>query len=113
MNEQDTNRLRDILDRARIAQGMIVGKDRAALDTDVTLALALTRLIEVIGEAASGISMETRDSLSSIPWRNIIGMRNRLIHDYGNVNLAILWKTASEGIPELIAALESALPPTE
>jgi uncharacterized protein with HEPN domain len=113
MNEQDANRLRDILDRARIAQTMIAGKDRAALDTDMTLVLALTRLIEVIGEAASGVSVETRDSLPSIPWRNIVGMRNRLIHDYGNVNLDILWKTASEGIPELIAALGSAFPPTD
>ena len=65
------------------------------------------REIEVIGEAASRVSEETREQLTQIPWRAIVGMRNRLIHMYDDVNLDILWYTMQRSVPELIEELET------
>lgn|SRR5574341_563949 len=67
MNRQDRNRLLDMLDACQTAMRISAGKNRALLDEDVVLALALTRLVEIIGEAASRISPETRDGLAEIP----------------------------------------------
>lgn len=66
--------------------------------------------IEIIGEAATKITKECQKDLSQIPWPNIIGMRNRLIHAYFDVNLEILWKTVTEDLPGLIDELEKILP---
>lgn len=74
MNELDMNRLRDMLDAARLTQQIIEDKHRSSLDEDIVIMLALTRLIEIIGEAASRVSEETRGTHAEIPWHNIIGM---------------------------------------
>jgi uncharacterized protein with HEPN domain len=99
-----------MLDAARLTQQIIEGQSRDSLDDNIVITLALTRLIEIMGEAANHVSEETRARLSTIPWRNIVGMRNRVIHDYGNVNHDILWKTITEHIPILIDILETTLP---
>ena len=65
--------------------------------------------IEIIGEAAAKVTKECREDLNRIPWANIIGMRNRLIHVYFDINLEILWKTVTEDIPGLIEELERIL----
>ena len=65
--------------------------------------------IEIIGEAASKVTKECREDLNRIPWANIVGMRNRLIHAYLDINLEILWKTVTEDIPGLIEELERIL----
>jgi uncharacterized protein with HEPN domain len=74
---------------------------------------ALVRAIEIIGEAASKVSQETRDETLQIPWKAITGMRNRLIHAYFDVNLDRLWDTIAKSVPELITALEKLLPPEQ
>ena len=61
--------------------------------------------IEVIGEAATRVSEQTREALPDVPWTQIMGMRNRLIHAYFEVNSDILWQTATEDVPTLAAAL--------
>ena len=109
MNEQDKIWLQDMLDVCRRAQRHVKGRTRAMLDTDELFADALVRTIELIGEAASKVSPGTRQTLPQIPWRLIIGMRNRIIHDYGNINLDIVWKTVSLQIPQLMADLEAVL----
>lgn len=63
-------------------------------------------MLEIIGEAAAKISNESREELPQIPWLNIIGMRNRLIHAYFDINLDILWKTIKEDLPPLISELQ-------
>ena len=95
-----------MLDAAREAESFSQNKTRNSLDTDRKLALALVKCIEIIGEAAAQISNESREALPQIPWADIIGMRNRLIHAYFDINLDILWKPVVEDLPPLVAELE-------
>lgn len=111
MYSDDLTRLRHMLDAAREAESFVVNKTRQDLSTDRVLTLALVKSIEIIGEAAGKITKETQERYRDIPWPSIISMRNRLIHDYSNVNLEIVWSTIIEDLPPLIAALEQIVPP--
>jgi uncharacterized protein with HEPN domain len=73
------------------------------------LQLALARLMEIVGEAANRVSSETQRQHPEIPWPQIIGMRNRLIHGYDVVDYDLLWDTVREDLPPLISALEELL----
>ena len=95
MPSHDTDvRLRHMLDAAREAAQMAQGKTRADLDTDRPLNLSLVRLLEIVGEAASRVPVSERAQYSGIPWVQIVGLRNRLIHGYDNVDFDILWETS-------------------
>ena len=98
-----------MLDAANEALTFIQGKIRADLDIDRMLVLSLIRELEIIGEAASKISAETRSQNTSIPWQDISGMRNRLIHAYFDVDLDTVWSTVSRDLPTLKAELEKIL----
>jgi uncharacterized protein with HEPN domain len=80
MQKDDRIRLQHMLDAANEALTFIRSRIRADLDNDRMLVLSLIRELEIIGEAASQVSRETRSQASTIPWQDIIGMRNRLIH---------------------------------
>ena len=101
--------LRDMLDHARRAVEAVAERDRSDLDSDLILAAALERFIEVIGEAASKVSPSTRASSPEIPWKEIIGMRNRLVHGYAAVDHDIVWNVVSADLLEMIDALERIL----
>lgn len=109
MQPNDRVRLQHMLDAAKEAQGFTEGKSRIDLDNDRMLTLSLVKLIEIIGEAASGITVECRDQYPTIPWLDIIGMRHRLIHAYFDVNLDIVWATVTDDLPRLLVALEEIL----
>lgn len=98
-----------MLDSAREASSFVSGRSREDLDTDRMLALALVRSIEIIGEAGARISEGGRAEAPELPWAEIVGMRNRLIHAYFDVNLDVVWQTANQDLPPLIATLESIL----
>jgi uncharacterized protein with HEPN domain len=66
--------------------------------------------VETIGEAAARVSQEGQEKYAEIPWREVIGMRNRLVHGYDSVDLAVLWDTIELDLPPLIAQLEKILP---
>ncbi len=85
------------------------GKTRADLETNDQLALALVRALEVIGEAANHVSPQVRGTVPNIPWRQIIGMRNRIIHAYYDVDLDIVWETVRDDLPPLAAAIDATL----
>ena len=102
----DTILLADMVDYARRALTALEGRSREVLDTDTVLVAALERFVEVIGEAASRLSETTRESSPEVPWREIIAMRNRLVHGYFAVDLDILWTVVNDDLPELIDALE-------
>jgi len=105
----DRIRLQHMLDHAREAVLMVKEKESADLGRDRMLELATVRLIEIIGEAAARVSAEGREKFTSIPWQEVIGMRNRLIHGYDQVDLDILWDTIEIDLPPLITALEEIL----
>ena len=102
-------RLRHMLDHAREAYGLIRDRSREEVLADRTLSLALLRLLEVMGEAASRVPSEDRASHPAVPWREIVGLRNRLIHGYNSVDLNIIWHVVTTDLPPLIKALEALL----
>lgn len=103
-------RLKHMLDYAREAVDMAKGNTAIDLDEDRKLALALTHLVELIGEAASQVPPEVQQKYHSIPWPKVVGMRNRLIQGYDFVDYAILWDTITDDLPLLIAELEKIIP---
>ena len=107
MTQHDTNvRLRHMLDYAHEATQMVQGKIRTDLDSDRLLSLALVRVMEVIGEAATRVPQDDRNKYGDIAWSGIVGLRNRLVHGYDQINLNLLWKIIQKDIPPLIVALE-------
>jgi uncharacterized protein with HEPN domain len=97
---------RQILAHAREAVALTQGKTRADLDQDRLLNLALTRLVEILGEAANRIPEEVQAQYPELPWLQMIGARNRLIHGYDNVDFDILWAIVSHDLPVLISQFE-------
>ncbi|HEX5482762.1 MAG TPA: HepT-like ribonuclease domain-containing protein [Terriglobia bacterium] len=98
-----------MLDYAREAVEMARGRNCCDLDTDRQLSLALVRLLEVIGEAANRVPPEKRIAIPEVPWSQIVGLRNRLIHGYDEVDFDILWKIVTRDLPALIEVLEVAM----
>jgi uncharacterized protein with HEPN domain len=111
MSKDDEIRLRHMLDAARKAVSFVKGRSRRDLDSDEMLALAVTRLIEVIGEAARGLSQEFKNNNPYIAWKQIAGTRDHLIHGYFDVDLDIIWAILTQDLPPLIKELEKLLPP--
>jgi uncharacterized protein with HEPN domain len=95
-------RLRHMLDAAREGVQMAQGKTCADLDADRPLNLSLVRLLEIVGEAANRTPARERAKYPGIPWAQIVGLRNRLIHGYDNVDFDILWQIVTEDLPPLI-----------
>jgi uncharacterized protein with HEPN domain len=106
---KDASSIRHMLDHSREAVSMASGRTRADLEADRMLNLSLVRLLEVVGEAAGRVSGETQARLEDIPWHEIIGLRNRLIHGYDMVDFDILWEVVSNDLPGLIEALDKAI----
>jgi uncharacterized protein with HEPN domain len=105
MLAEDRVRLRHMVEAGESAVQFVAGHQRADLDEDRMLLFALVRAIEVLGEAASKISEATRATHAGIPWRAIIGMLNRLIHAYFEINTEIVWQTVTQEIPALLPPL--------
>ena len=101
--------LTHMLEAARKAAGKVEGLDFARFAADENLHLACVHLVQMIGEAASRVSAETRALHPTVPWRQVIGMRHRVVHDYLEVDLEIVWQVVSDDLRALIAALERAV----
>jgi uncharacterized protein with HEPN domain len=95
-----------MLDAAREALAFAQGRSRADLDGDRMLVLALVKSIEIVGEAASKVSPAARSAVPGLPWSSIVGMRNRLIHAYFDIDLDRVWDTITDDLPPLITELE-------
>jgi uncharacterized protein with HEPN domain len=113
MNERDETRLRDMLDAARKAEAFMDGRTRLNLGQDEMLAFAVVRALEIVGEAASRVTTDTRTELAQIPWKDITGMRNKIIHDYDQVDLDVVWQTVAHNLPTLISELDRILAPDD
>jgi uncharacterized protein with HEPN domain len=109
MPPSDLVRLRHMLDAAGEAVMFVAGKTAHDLRSDRILSLALVKCIEIIGEAATKVTNETRAAYPQIPWVDIIGMRHRLIHVYFDVDLERVCDTIAVDLPPLIEGLEKAI----
>jgi len=110
MSRRDvTITLRQMIDYAQKAVALSRGRKRSDLDNDLSFNLALTRLIEIIGKAANRVPGEFQDDHTEVPWMEIIGMRNRLIHGYDEVDFDFLWKVVRNDLPDLIKKLNKIL----
>lgn len=98
--------LRQMYDHASEALDMVRDRVRADLDRDRMLNLALVRLLEILGEAANRVPPEERALHPGIPWPQLGGLRNRLIHEYDNVDHDILWQILTRDLPPLVRELE-------
>ena len=96
-------------DHSREALELATGKTQHDLASNRLLMLALTRLVEVIGEAAAQIPAECRSRHPEISWSDIVGMRKRLIHGYDVIDADVLWRTVQEDLPGLVDGLERAI----
>ncbi len=105
----DLTRINHIIDASERALRIAKGRQRFDLDQDDMLGLALVRLLEIVGEAAWGVSEGLRSRYPEIPWSDMTGMRNRLIHGYFEVNLDIVWDTVTVELPPLIPQLRKVL----
>ena len=107
MQPEDRIRLRHLREAATKAISYSEGRQRVDLDNDELLRLALTKLVEIVGEAAKSISITGRASLPDVPWRAAARMRDRLVHHYFDINLDVLWQTITEDLPQMLATLPS------
>lgn len=107
MADKDDLLLQDILDHAREALAYLEGVDLDDYLDDRRLQLATERLLEIIGEAAGGLSTEARDRID-LDWPNIRGLRNIIAHQYGNVHQPTLYTTAVRHLPGLVDAITAA-----
>ncbi len=110
LEKDDTVYLWDMLDSAKAITEFVSGKTHRDYEKDRMLRGAVERHVEIIGEAAKRVSSGFRDVHSEITWRGIIGMRNVLAHDYGEVKDDKMWILATESIPALVEALEPLVP---
>jgi uncharacterized protein with HEPN domain len=107
--DRDRVYLGQMVEAATAALDFTEGLSRDAIFGDRLIAFAVVRAVQLIGQAARGVSGEVRDAYSDIPWRQMIAMRNVVVHDYADVDLGLVWKTVREDLPDLIKSLNAIL----
>lgn len=109
-DDRDAVYIGHMLDITRRALGAAQSKTRADYDADEVLRMGLTHFVQVIGEAARKVSEEFQAAHPEIPWRQIIGMRHRIVHDYMSVDEDVLWEVVKSDLPALLPQLEKITP---
>ena len=97
-------------EHAHEAVELMRGRSRGDLDSDRLLGLVLVRLLEINGEAAGRVPAEEQARRPSVPWPSIVGLRNRLIHGYDNIDYDIVWEIVTTDLPVLVSELSRSLP---
>jgi uncharacterized protein with HEPN domain len=113
MKKDDTVYLGNILDLATKVRQRVDGVSRDAYDDDEDLRLALAHLVQMIGEAARRVSPAFQAQHPEIPWRDMVGMRHRIVHDYMDVDYDIVWDVATVDLAELVAKIRPLVPTEE
>ncbi len=98
--------LHDMLSHATEAIHLMESASVEDLKANRVLQLALTRLVEIVGEAAIRISIETKEKYQMVPWAEMTGMGHRLAHGYDVIDLDILWNTTAFDLPDLVRRLK-------
>jgi uncharacterized protein with HEPN domain len=107
MRPDDRIRYRHMIEAVETALGFAAGRTRSHLDTDRMLLFALVRALTIVGEAAARLSDEARAAAPDVPWRQIVAMRNRLIHAYFDVDRDIVWTAIRNELPDLLERLKA------
>ncbi len=102
-------RFQDILNHARDALRYVANTDQALFQQDDMRHRAVERCLEVIGEAARALPEPIKTQFNTIPWPMMVGMRNILTHEYGRVNLVLVYRTVVDDLPVLIQQVEAIL----
>ena len=105
MRRGDTAYLQHLLDAILKVESYLIGMDEAAFLSDARTQDAVVRQLEIIGEATKKLSPESRRRSPITPWQDIAGMRDKLIHDYFEVDLRRVWNTAMRDLPPLKATV--------
>ena len=109
--DRDQEHILDIVSSARLVSSYIQGVEIGEFLRDTKLQDSVIRRLEVIGEAAGRVSLQFQAQHATVPWREMIGMRNRMIHRYDDIDLDIVWNTARESIPRLLEMIGPLAPP--
>ncbi len=109
MNNRDNIRLDHMLKCCTNIAIFVKGKRKTQFSHDLLLNSAVRHQLEILGEAANSVTVKTQNKLPNIPWKQIIGLRNRLIHEYFDVDYDIIWLTIKEGLPPLIIEIKNYL----
>ena len=107
MRAEDRIRLLHMVEASQTAMRFVSGRKRSDLQTDQMLLFAVVRAIEVLGEAANKVSEDVRLANTEIPWKAIVGMRNRLIHAYFDIDTDMVWETVQVEIPAIFPHLQA------
>lgn len=100
----------DMLDLARRIEAKVAHVTREQFDADENLRVTVMHFVQTIGEAARRVSEEARKAHPEIEWKDVIGMRSRIVHDYTNIDFEAVWKAATVDVPILIAQLRAFMP---
>lgn len=107
--QRDQVYLLDILESAKLALSYAGDKDSEAFFKDIQSQDSVIRRLEIIGEAARRISEETKTAYPNLPWSDMIGMRNIMIHEYDDVDLSMVLETVKKDLPQLVEGIEKIL----
>ena len=107
LNEDDLSYLIDIVDCIMDINEFTKTVEYYQFESDKMRKFAVERQLELIGQAANKISIETQDNLENIPWKNIIGLRNKLAHDYGEILAERIWRISKESVQDLYKEIEN------
>lgn len=110
---RDEGYLLDILQAARRIRAFVQGVDETRFLTDDLIQSGVIRQLEVVGEAAGRVSTALVVQHPEIPWRAMVSMRNRLIHEYNRVRMEVVWQAVQTDIPNLIELIAPLVPPAD
>ncbi len=107
--ERDRVFIVQMVEAAAAALEFTEAQSRESFCGDRLVGFAVVRAVQLLGQAARSVSEEVRLANADIPWREMIGMRNVVVHDYADVDLDLVWKTVREDLPGLIDRLNAIL----
>ena len=108
--QHDLAQLSDMLRYAKLVVQLTSNWSRSDVAPDTINGWSLERAVEIVGEAARGVTVKFREEHPGIPWKQIIATRHIMAHDYGRVNYEILWRIKTIHLPELIRQVEALIP---
>jgi len=110
---RDSALLLDMLTAANAVRSFVDGRTYQDYITNLMLRSAVERQVEVIGEAARGVSEEFKAAHAEIPWRPVMAQRHRLAHEYGDIKDELIWRVATVHVPQLILQIQPLVPSTD